>query len=66
MWMARYDRLLTSYTKSITGLEHAICTYCGNIEEILHALRDCPILMRLWLHIVSMQLRDKFFHGGLL
>jgi hypothetical protein len=48
MWMVRHDRPLTNYTKSRMGLGHALCTYCGNIEEtVLHALRDFPCKLEM-------------------
>ncbi|MCI09789.1 hypothetical protein A2U01_0030879, partial [Trifolium medium] len=53
-------------TESSTLCGHAMCDYCGNIEETcLIALRDCALVMPLWMSIVPLAVRDKFFLGDL-
>ncbi|PNX77292.1 ribonuclease H [Trifolium pratense] len=35
------------------GLGSSMCKFCGNVEEtILHVMRDCPIAMSLWIHVL--------------
>jgi hypothetical protein len=45
---------------------HAMCNYCGNVEETcLHVLRDCELVKHMWLIIVPLEPRDLFFGGNL-
>jgi ribonuclease HI len=39
-----------------------MCGYCRDIPEtILHVMRDCPLVMPLWLNIVPVNARSWFF-----
>jgi hypothetical protein len=43
-----------------------MCNYCGNsIETELHVLRDCPLVMPIWLNVVDVRMRSSFFVGEL-
>jgi hypothetical protein len=49
IWMAMHDRLLTNSNKSKMGIFHAMCNYCGDVEETaIHVLRDCPTASNVW------------------
>jgi hypothetical protein len=48
------------------GMEHAMCNYCGDsIETELHVLRDCPLVMPIWLNVVDVRMTSSFFVGEL-
>ncbi|MCI32001.1 hypothetical protein A2U01_0053213 [Trifolium medium] len=35
------------------SIGQAWCDYCGDVEEtIIHAMRDCPLVMSLWLNVL--------------
>jgi hypothetical protein len=39
--------------------------YCGDqVETILHVIRDCPLVMPLWLNMVHSNMRGQFFAGN--
>jgi ribonuclease HI len=62
VWLMMHERLLTNARKNRMGLGHAMCRYCGDIvENELHAIRDCPLAMPLWLNVVDDSLRSMFF-----
>jgi hypothetical protein len=62
VWLMMHERLLTNARKNRVGLGHAMCRYCGDIvENELHAIRDCPLVMPLWLNVVDDSLRSMFF-----
>ncbi|GAU13938.1 hypothetical protein TSUD_262650 [Trifolium subterraneum] len=62
VWLLLHDRLLTNYRKSRMGLGHAMCNYCGDLEETtLHAIRDCALIIPFWLQVVPMEDRSSFF-----
>ncbi|GAU12817.1 hypothetical protein TSUD_73040 [Trifolium subterraneum] len=62
VWLLLHDRLLTYYRKSRMGLGHAMCNYCGDLEETtLHAIRDCALIIPFWLQVVPMEDRSSFF-----
>jgi hypothetical protein len=43
-----------------------MCYFCGNVEETnLHALRDCLLVIPLWLNNVDIEARYEFFQGNL-
>jgi hypothetical protein len=61
-WLMKHGRLLTNSHKSMMGLGSAMCGYCRDIPEtILHVMRDCPLVMPLWLNIVPVNDRSWFF-----
>ncbi|MCH90461.1 putative non-LTR retroelement reverse transcriptase [Trifolium medium] len=44
------------------GLGGAPCTYCGCVAEtMLHVMRDCPMVMPIWLKVVHISVRSVFF-----
>ncbi|CAL5214672.1 unnamed protein product [Lathyrus oleraceus] len=48
------------------GMGSPICKYCKNVEEdVLHVLRDCPLVMSLWMRDVKVKWRISFFFGSL-
>jgi ribonuclease HI len=62
IWLLLHDRLLTNYRKSRIGLGHAMCNYCGVVEETsLHVMRDCALVTPFWLQVVSLEDRSLFF-----
>jgi ribonuclease HI len=62
MWLMLHGRLLTNSLKSKMRLCHAMCTFCGDVEEtILHVLRDCPRAMAVWRCVVTMTDSASFF-----
>jgi hypothetical protein len=64
IWLAMHDRLLTNSNKSKTGLCHAMCNYCGDVEETaIHVLRDCPFASYVWNQIIPVNNRGIFFMG---
>ncbi|KAK2379785.1 Polynucleotidyl transferase, ribonuclease H superfamily protein [Trifolium repens] len=66
IWLVLHERLLTNYRKSKMGMGHAMCNYCGDIIETeLHVLRDCPLVMPIWLNVVDDRMRSSFFVGEL-
>jgi len=57
-WPLKHDWLLTNYSKRKMGLGQPLCPYCVNLEETsLHALRDCSLVMPMWLNMVSIDRR---------
>ncbi|PNX90504.1 ribonuclease H, partial [Trifolium pratense] len=43
----------------------AMCDFCGDqVETILHVMRDCPLVMPLWLNLVHSNMRRNFFTGN--
>jgi hypothetical protein len=64
IWLAMHDRLLTNSNKSKMGLCHAMCNYCGDVEETaIHVLRDCPLASYVWNQIIPVNNRGIFFMG---
>jgi hypothetical protein len=62
VWLMLHERLLTNLRKSSMGLGHAMCRFCGDtVENELHAIRDCPVVMPLWLNTVEESMRSTFF-----
>jgi len=58
---------MTNFQKYVMRLGSSCCNLCGaESETILHALRDCPYVMVLWLNVVLLQIKDNFFAGELL
>jgi hypothetical protein len=35
LWMMLHNRMLTNSLKSKMGLNHAMCTFCGDVEETI-------------------------------
>lgn len=47
-------------------LGNAMCNYSGSImEDTFHVLRDCPLMMSIWLSIMDMNLCVSLFAGNL-
>jgi hypothetical protein len=66
MWLVCHDRILTNSRRARMGLCHAMCSFCGNVEETcLHALRDCTVVRNMWLSVVPYVARGPFFGGDL-
>lgn len=66
IWQLRFNRLLTNKYKSCMGMGSPMCKYCKNVEEdVLHVLRDCPLVMSLWMRDVKVKWRISFFFGSL-
>jgi hypothetical protein len=55
-------RILTNMRKHKMGIGSPVCIYCGDTNEsILHIMRDCPLAMTVWIHVVPVHVRDRFF-----
>ncbi|CAJ2658831.1 uncharacterized protein LOC123896880 [Trifolium pratense] len=66
IWLIFHKRLLTNSLKSKMGLHHAMCVFCGDVEEtILHVMRDCPKAMAIWSSVLSVNDRGIFCVGEL-
>jgi ribonuclease HI len=66
VWRVKWERLLTNSMKHRMGLASPICSYCGMADEtILHALRDCPLVLQLWQQVVPYEVRGEFFMSNL-
>jgi hypothetical protein len=62
MWQPMHNRLITNSLKRKMGLCHAMCVYCGDVEETtLHVLRDCQKAKELWYQLIPGQSRGVFF-----
>jgi hypothetical protein len=58
----KHGRLLTNVRKNKMGLGAEMCEFCNDLPEtILHVMRDCPIIMLLWLSVVHSSARNQFF-----
>ncbi|PNY00647.1 ribonuclease H [Trifolium pratense] len=67
MWLAFHNRLLTNSTKARMGLNHGMCDYCREVEEMcLHAPRDCELAKSIWTSIVPVHARASFYGGDLI
>jgi ribonuclease HI len=61
-WMMLHQRLLTNSLKNSMGLCHAMCAFCGDVEEtILHVMRDCPRAKDIWNCVIPVRDRASFF-----
>jgi hypothetical protein len=55
-------RLLTNERKNKMGMGTDRCDYCGDLTEtILHALRDWAFVRPLWMSVVDISLKRRFF-----
>jgi ribonuclease HI len=62
MWLAKHDRLLTNLLRRKMGHSHEMCNFCGDREEdTLHVLRDCPLALVIWNHVVPSNDKGNFF-----
>jgi hypothetical protein len=62
MWLMMHERLLTNALKNKMRLCHAMCNYCGDVEEtILHAMRDCPKAREVWRYFVAGSQQNQFY-----
>ena len=65
IWIMCHGRLLTNYNKHRMELDSVMCEFCGNtIETILHLMRDCPLVMPMWLIVVQPTVCNQFFTGN--
>lgn len=57
-------KLLTNKRKARLGLGAPYCHHCGSvIEDEIHVLRDCPVALWVWRHLVKPVHRAAFLHG---
>jgi hypothetical protein len=61
VWQIAHDRLLTKHKLARWQLGSAYCDNCYFDETIIHALRDCPIAIHVWNHLVSNKNRGIFY-----
>jgi ribonuclease HI len=66
VWILHHNRLLTNSRLSMMHLGSEFCYHCGDVvETALHVLRDCPLAVGIWLNMVGLHYRDKFFNANL-
>lgn len=65
-WILFHRRLLTNrerWRRRMT--DSPLCVRCNeNDEEVLHAIRDCPIAREVWVWLILLELVDDFFKLG--
>jgi hypothetical protein len=61
VWQISHDRLLTKQKLARWQLGNAYCDNCHFDETIIHALRDCPIAVHVWNHLISNKHRGNFY-----
>jgi ribonuclease HI len=62
VWRLRYGRIPTNKACHRWGYGTPYCGHCIGVEEnIIHALRDCPVAHHTWNHLLPMQSRHAFF-----
>jgi len=44
---------------------HPYRYHCGDVENMLHVLRDCPLAVGIWLNTVRINQRENFFEANL-
>ncbi|GAU51253.1 hypothetical protein TSUD_412460, partial [Trifolium subterraneum] len=66
MWQVLHDRILTNWRTAKWNLTDPYCSYCEHMEETtLHVLRDCPLAVEVWQHLLEEEHRGRFFIGQL-
>ncbi|RYR27976.1 hypothetical protein Ahy_B01g052052 [Arachis hypogaea] len=62
-WLLTHEALLTNSKRKSRGLtEDSTCPRCHQFEEtILHVLRDCPFIRKVWTSIIPRDYQDTFF-----
>lgn len=67
-WLVMHQSIMTNverYRRHIA--DTGICSVCkGGEETILHVLRDCPAMTRIWTRIVPRRRLRRFFDQSLL
>jgi hypothetical protein len=54
MWQVLHDRIQTNWRTAKWNLTEPYCSHCGQMEETtLHVLRDCPIAVEVWKHLLK-------------
>jgi hypothetical protein len=62
IWQLIHDRLLTKAKLAQWHVGDPFCVKCIQFEEsTIHVIRDCPIAVEVWRHLVSSQERGNFF-----
>ena len=62
VWQIIHERLLTKARLAKWQLGDSYCDQCGNFKEtILHLLRDCPLTVNVWNHLIEVKNRVAFF-----
>jgi hypothetical protein len=62
MWQVLHDRIQTNWRTAKWNLTEPYCSHCGQMEETtLHVLRDCPIAVEVWKHLLKEDDRGSFF-----
>jgi ribonuclease HI len=66
MWQVLHDRIQTKWRTAKWNLTDPYCNYCGQMEETtMHVLRDCPLAVEVWQHLLDEDHRGRFFIGQL-
>jgi hypothetical protein len=62
VWLLVHDRLLTKSWLARWQLGNPFCHSCHQFEETTtHVMRDCPIAVNVWRHLLPIQDRGQFF-----
>jgi ribonuclease HI len=65
VWLLVHDRLLTKARLARWQLGNSFCHSCTQFEETtIHVMRDCPIAVNVWRHLLPAQDRGNFFTVG--
>ena len=62
VWRCLHKMLLTNSLTQRWDGSGGLCSICGQqLEDILHALRDCPVATMFWRRLVPSERREEFF-----
>jgi ribonuclease HI len=62
IWQMAHDRLLTNSRLARWHLGGPDCHSCVHFEEtLLHVLRDCPVAVNIWNHLLPRHDKGQFF-----
>jgi ribonuclease HI len=65
IWQLAHDRILTNSRIARWNIGNPNCHSCTQFEETtLHVVRDCPIAVNIWRHLLSYQDIGRFFVVG--
>ncbi|KAA3453419.1 reverse transcriptase [Gossypium australe] len=67
LWLVASQRVLTNSERFRRGFgQSSACSRCGhNLEDIMHALRDCPTAKKAWMLVVPLEKQSRFFSDSM-
>ncbi|KAA3460126.1 reverse transcriptase [Gossypium australe] len=67
LWLVASQRILTNSERFRRGFgQSSACSRCGHdLEDIMHALRDCPTAKEAWLLVVPPNKQSRFFSDSM-